>query len=71
MNHFTKSKNELFDEYQTRLSGLTEKEVKEKRIKYGENKFRDVDIAINNYSLFLWENNLMFYNVVNYNIIDI
>ena len=39
MNHFTKSKNELFDEYQTRLSGLTEKEVKEKRIKYGENKF--------------------------------
>ncbi|MHB9300189.1 cation-translocating P-type ATPase [Fusobacterium polymorphum] len=39
MKHFTKSKKQLFEEFETTSTGLTDEEVKKRRKKYGENKF--------------------------------
>ena len=39
MKHFTKSKKQLFDEFETVSTGLTNEEVEKRRRKYGENKF--------------------------------
>ena len=39
MKHFTKSKKQLFDEFETVSTGLTNEEVEKRRKKYGENKF--------------------------------
>jgi len=39
MKHFTKSKKNLFEEFETTSTGLTDDEVKKRRKKYGENRF--------------------------------
>ena len=39
MKYFTRTKEELFEEFQTKISGLTEDDVASRRKKYGENKF--------------------------------
>ena len=39
MKHFTKSKKNLFEEFETSSNGLIEEEVVKRRKKYGENKF--------------------------------
>ena len=39
MKHFTKSKKQLFEEFKTLSTGLTDEEVEKRRKKYGENKF--------------------------------
>ena len=39
MRHFTKSKKQLFEEFKTISTGLTDEEVEKRRKKYGENKF--------------------------------
>ena len=39
MKHFTKSKKQLFEEFETVSTGLTNEEVEKRRKKYGENKF--------------------------------
>ena len=39
MKHFTKSKKQLFEEFKTVSTGLTDEEVQKRRKKYGENKF--------------------------------
>ena len=39
MKHFTKSKKQLFEEFETISTGLTDEEVQKRRKKYGENKF--------------------------------
>ena len=39
MKHFTKSKKQLFEEFETISSGLVDEEVQKRRKKYGENKF--------------------------------
>lgn len=39
MKYFTRTKEELFEEFQTKISGLTEDDVTSRRKKYGENKF--------------------------------
>ena len=39
MKHFTKSKKQLFEEFKTVSTGLTDEEVEKRRKKYGENKF--------------------------------
>ncbi len=39
MKHFTKSKKQLFEEFETVSTGLTDEEVEKRRKKYGENKF--------------------------------